>query len=209
MNWNGYAGKVLEVDLNSGRITSGELDREVVEQFIGGKGFGIYTLYNRLPVGCDPLSAENMLVFATGPLTGSSAPASGRMEVCTKSPATGFWLDSNAGGSLGPEFKYAGYDALIITGAAAAPMILLIEDDAVSLVPAGDYWGLDALETHRRIKTAYSDEHRVACIGPAGEHLSPLAGILTEYRSFGRGGAGAVMGSKHLKAVVVKGTGNL
>jgi aldehyde:ferredoxin oxidoreductase len=209
MDWNGYAGKVLEVDLSSGRVDCRELEKEVAENYIGGKGFGIHTLFNRMVAGCDPLSPENILVFATGPLTGSAAPASGRMEVCTKSPATGLWLDSNAGGSLGPEFKYAGYDALIITGAADSPVIILIEDGTVSIVPAPDYWGLDTIETHKRIKDTYSNEHRVACIGPSGENLSPLAGILTEYRSFGRGGAGAVMGSKKLKAVVVNGTGYL
>jgi aldehyde:ferredoxin oxidoreductase len=209
MVWNGYAGKVLEVDLTSGAIDSVELDRDLVEQYVGGKGFGIHTIYNRLPVGCDPLSADNILVFATGPLTGTSAPASGRMELCTKSPATGLWLDSNAGGSLGPELKYAGYDAVIITGAAESPVMLLIENDSVSLLPADDYWGVDAIETHRLLKEAYSIDHRIACIGQSGELLSPLANVLTEFRSFGRGGGGAVMGSKNLKALVVNGSGSV
>ena len=207
MSWNGYAGKILEVDLSTGDIRTSELDRDLAEQYIGGKGFGIHTLYNRLPVGTDPLSPDNILVFATGPLTGSSAPASGRMELCTKSPATGFWLDSNAGGSLGPEMKYAGYDAIIISGAAKAPVMLLIEDDDIALVDAAEYWGLDTIETHNRLKATYSIDHKVACIGPAGEKLSNLAGVQTEHRSFGRGGAGAVMGSKNLKAVVVNGSG--
>ncbi len=207
--WNGYAGKILEVDLSSKTIETVELDRAMAEQYIGGKGFGIHTLYHRLPAECDPLSADNIMVFATGPLTGSQAPASGRLELCTKSPATGFWLDSNAGGSFGPELKYAGYDALIITGAADSPVLLLIEDDRVSLVEADEYWGLDTIETHRKLKEDYSNEHRIACIGPNGEQLSPLANVQTEYRSFGRGGAGAVMGSKKLKAVVVHGTGSI
>ncbi len=207
--WKGYTGKVLEVDLSSGAIKRIDLDRDTAEKYIGGKGFGIRTLYHRLPAGCDPLAADNILVFATGPLTGSAAPASGRLELCTKSPATGFWLDSNAGGSLGPELKYAGYDALTVSGASEKPVLLLIEDETVSLVPAEDYWGLDTLATHKKIKETYSSEHRVACIGPAGELLSPLANVQTEYRSFGRGGAGAVMGSKKLKAVVVHGTGGV
>ena len=207
MTWKGYAGKVLEVDLTSGHIESVELDKDMAEKYVGGKGFGIHTLYNRLPAGCDPLSPENMLVFATGPLTGTSAPASGRMELCTKSPATGLWLDSNAGGSLGPELKYAGYDAVVITGASTSPVMLLIEDDAVSLIPADTYWGLDTIETHKRLKDVYSTDHRIACIGQCGELLSPLANVLSEYRSFGRGGAGAVMGSKKLKAMVVNGSG--
>ncbi len=209
MAWKGFAGRVLEVDLSSGRIETAELDREVAEHFIGGKGFGIHTLYQRLPTGCDPLSPDNIMVFAAGPLTGTAAPASGRMEVCTKSPATGLWLDSNAGGSLGPELKYAGYDAIVISGAARTPVLLLIEDDEVALVPAQNHWGCDAIETHTRLKEQFSAEHRVACIGQSGELLSPLANILTEHRSFGRGGAGAVMGSKNLKAVVVRGSGHL
>ena len=207
--WKGYAGKILEVDLSSGTIEQVDLDRETAEKYVGGKGFGIHTLFHRLPAGCDPLSADNMLVFATGPLTGSAAPASGRLELCTKSPATGLWLDSNAGGSLGPELKYAGYDALIVSGASEAPVLLLIEDDKVSIVEAADYWGMDTIETHKKIKAHYSSDHRVACIGPNGELLSPLANVQTEYRSFGRGGAGAVMGAKKLKAVVVKGSGGL
>ncbi len=207
--WHGYAGTILEVDLSSKTIETVELDRAMAEQYIGGKGFGIHTLYHRLPAKCDPLSADNIMVFATGPLTGSQAPASGRLELCTKSPATGFWLDSNAGGSFGPELKYAGYDALIITGAADSPALLLIEDDRVSLVEADEYWGLDTIETHRKLKEDYSNEHRIACIGPNGEQLAPLANVQTEYRSFGRGGAGAVMGSKKLKAVVVHGTGSI
>ena len=209
MAWKGYAGRVLEVDLSSGRIETMALDPEVAERFIGGKGFGIHTLYHRLPVGCDPLSPDNIMVFAAGPLTGTAAPASGRMEVCTKSPATGLWLDSNAGGSFGPELKYAGYDALVISGAAKTPVLLLIEDDKVALVAAQNHWGCDAIETHTRLKEQFSADHRVACIGQSGELLSPLANILTEHRSFGRGGAGAVMGSKNLKAVVVHGSGHL
>ena len=209
MTWKGYAGKVLEVDLTSGSIEQIPLNQEVVEKYIGGKGFGIHTLYNRITVGCDPLSAENMIVFATGPLTGSSAPASGRLELCTKSPATGLWLDSNAGGSFGPELKYAGYDALVISGASETPVILVIENDTVSLQSADKYWGQDAIKTHELIKEDFSSEHKVACIGESGELRSPLANVLTEYRSFGRGGGGAVLGSKKLKAIVVNGSGVL
>ena len=209
MIWGGYTGKVLEVNLTSGQIETMELDRAMAEKYVGGKGFGANILYNRLPVGCDPLAPENMLVFATGPLTGTSAPASGRMELCTKSPATGLWLDSNAGGSLGPELKYAGYDVVIITGASSSPVMLLIEDDDVSLVSADAYWGVNTFDTHKQLKDAYSTDHRIACIGQSGERLSPLANVLTEYRSFGRGGAGAVMGSKKLKAMVVHGSGHV
>ncbi len=205
----GYIGKVLEIDMGSGRVQTWDLPVEMAEMYLGGKGLGARLLYDRLPAGVDPLSSENMLVFATGPMTGSRVPSSGRFEVCTKSPATGFWLDSNAGGSWGPELKYAGYDALVVTGAADKPQVLLIEDDHVELLEAGELWGLDTLATHKRLKEQYSPEHKVTCIGPAGERKANTAGILTEYRSLGRGGCGAVMGSKGLKAIVVRGTGSI
>lgn len=209
MDWKGYAGKVLEVDLSAKRVESVPLDPDVAARFIGGKGFGIHTLFNRMNPGCDPLSAANMIVLATGPLTGTSTPASGRLELCTKSPATGLWLDSNAGGSFGPELKYAGYDALVISGSSDSPVILVIEDEEIAIKPADELWGEDAIKTHARLKEEYSAEHKIACIGQNGELLSPLANVLTEYRSFGRGGGGAVFGAKNLKAIVVKGTGVL
>ncbi len=136
-------------------------------------------------------------------------PSTGRFEVCTKSPATGFWLDSSAGGSWGPELKYAGYDALVITGATDKPKILLIEDDKIQLVEADELWGQDTLATHSLLKKRYSPEHKISCIGPGGENMVNTAGIITEYRSLGRGGCGAVMGSKGLKAIVVRGTGTV
>ena len=204
---HGYAGRVLEVDLSAGTIETRELSRDVAVQYLGAKGLGAHILANRLPVGCDPLGADNMLVFATGTLTGTMAPTSGRMEVCTKSPATGLWLDSNAGGSLGPELKYAGFDAVVVSGRAPNPVILCITDDEAKLLPADDIWGVDAIETHKVLKKRFSSDHKIACVGQAGERLSPIAGILSEYRIFGRGGAGAVMGSKNLKAMVVRGNG--
>jgi aldehyde:ferredoxin oxidoreductase len=205
----GYTGKVLEVDMSSGQIKTWDLPQEMAELYLGGKGFGARILYDRLSAGVDPLSPENMMVFAPGPLTGSRIPSTGRFEVCTKSPATGFWLDCNAGGSWGPELKYAGYDALVITGASDTPKLLLIEDAKVQLIDADDLWGQDALAIHRIIKEKYSGEHKVSCIGQGGERLSNTAGIITEYRALGRGGAGAVMGSKGLKAIAVRGTGSL
>ena len=186
----GYTGKVLEVDLSSSKVQVYDLPRELAENYLGGKGFGARLLYDRLPAGVDPLSPQNIMVFATGPFTGSRVPSTGRFELCTKSPATGFWLDSNAGGAWGPELKYAGYDILIITGAASTPQVLLIEDDRVKLVEAGELWGLDALSTHRKLKEQYGAEHKVCCIGPAGEHQSFTAGIITEFRALGRGGCG-------------------
>jgi aldehyde:ferredoxin oxidoreductase len=205
----GYCGKALEVDMGTGQVQTWEIPQEMAGKYLGGKGFGARILYDRLPAGVDPLSPENIMVFAPGPFTGSRVPSSGRFEVCTKSPATGFWLDSSAGGSWGPELKYAGYDLLVITGAAAKPKILLIEDGKVQLVEAADLWGVDALSAHKRLKERYGSEHKVACIGQAGEAQAFTASIITEYRALGRGGCGAVMGSKGLKAIVVRGTGVL
>jgi aldehyde:ferredoxin oxidoreductase len=176
---------------------------------MGGKGVGAKILFDRLPVRCDPLAADNILVFATGPLTGTLAPSSGRFEVCTKSPATGLWLDSNCGGYFGPELKFAGYDMVIIRGKAPTPILLIIEDNKFELKPAHDLWGVDAITTHRQIKETFGRDYKVACIGQAGEKGVLFAGIISEYRALGRGGAGAVMGSNNLKAIAVRGTGSI
>ena len=204
--WHGYTGKILEVDLASATIKEAELDRTLAEGYLGGKGFGAKILYDQLPPLCDPLSPENILVFATGPLTGTLAPSSGRFEVCTKSPATGLWLDANCGGFFGPELKFAGYDMVIVRGKAASPVMLVIEDNKFQLKPSDDLYGVDTITTHRKIKDTLGKEFRVACIGEAGEKGVLFAGIISEYRALGRGGAGAVMGSKNLKAIAVRGT---
>jgi aldehyde:ferredoxin oxidoreductase len=205
-NWHGYIGKLLDVDLSSGVITEQELGKELVEGYMGGKGFGAKILYDQLPPKCDPLSPENILVFATGPLTGTFTPASGRFEVCTKSPATGLWLDANCGGFFGPELKQAGYDGVIVRGRTEHPVMLVIEDSSFELRTVLDLWGKDVLSTHQLVKEQLGNDFRVTCIGPAGEKGVRYASIISEYRALGRGGAGAVMGSKNLKAIAVKGT---
>ena len=204
--WYGYTGKILDVDLTSATLSETELDRTLAKNYMGGKGFGARILYDQLPPHCDPLSPENILVFATGPLTGTLAPSSGRFEVCTKSPATGLWLDANCGGFFGPELKFAGYDMVIVRGKAASPVMLVIEDNRFKLKPADDLWGVDTMTTHRQIKDSLGKEFRVACIGEAGEKGVVFAAIISEYRALGRGGAGAVMGSKNLKAIAVRGS---
>ena len=207
--WHGYTGKILDVDLTSATVSEAELDRSMAADYMGGKGFGAKILYDQLPPGCDPLSADNILVFATGPLTGTFAPSSGRFEVCTKSPATGLWLDCNCGGYFGPELKFAGYDVVIIRGKSPKPTLLVIADNNFELKPADELWGVDAITTHRRIKDDFGKDYKVACIGPAGEKGVLFAGIISEYRALGRGGAGAVMGSKNLKAIAVHGNGSI
>ena len=204
--WHGYTGKILEIDLSSKTTARSDLDEKMVARYLGGKGFGAQILYEQLSPRIDPLSPENILVFATGPLTATLAPTSGRFEVCTKSPATDLWLDSNCGGFFGPELKFAGYDALIIRGKAKNPVLLTIENDNVELKSAKDLMGLDTLTTHRWIKANLGKDYRVACIGPAGEKGVRYASIISEYRALGRGGAGAVMGSKNLKVIAVKGS---
>ena len=205
----GYAGKGICVDLSSGRIEVSDLDTEHARVYMGGKGLGAKFLSDLLPPNCEPLSPENILVFATGPLTGTFAPSSGRFEVCTKSPATGLWLDANTGGYFGPELKYAGFDYIIVKGKAEQPVILAIDDSRIRLKPAAEIWGKDAITTHKWIKEKFGSDFRVSCIGPAGEKGVLFAGIITEYRALGRGGAGAVMGSKNLKAIAVRGSGGI
>jgi len=206
---HGYAGKVLDVDLGAGSINNYSLTKELAEGYLGGKGFGARILYDNLPPNCDPLAPENILVFATGPLTGTLAPSSSRFEVCTKGPETGLWLDTNTGGHFGPELKFAGYDILIIRGRSETPVCLVIDDDTVSLSNASRLWGMDTIATHKRLKQELGGDYRISCIGTAGEKCSPMACILSEYRALGRGGAGAIMGSKNLKAICVKGSGGI
>jgi aldehyde:ferredoxin oxidoreductase len=203
--FDGYTGKILEVDLTERKASEISLDIEVAAKYLGGKGFAAKYLYDHLPKGCDPFSPENLLVFATGPLTGTLFPGSGRCIVSTKSPATGLWLDANCGGSFGPELKMAGFDALVIRGKASRPVFVFIDGKAATFREAEDLWGQDTFSTHQSIRKRLGEEFRVACIGEAGEKMSRLANIISEARAFGRGGAGAVMGSKNLKAIAVRG----
>ncbi len=202
----GYTGKILTVNLTAGYCVTENLPTELALDFLGGKGFGAKILYDRLKRGIDPLSPDNIMVFANAPLTGTLAPSSSRVVMSTKSPLTGLWLDSNCGGFFGPQLKQAGYDILIIEGRAQEPVYILIENDRVEIVPAADLWGKDTFETTEKLKEKHSSRFMTACIGPAGEKLAPIAGIISEYRAFGRGGGGAVMGSKNLKAIAVKGS---
>lgn len=202
----GYTGKRLDIDLTTSTWVVTELSPEILSRYIGGKGLAAKIIYDEVKSGCDPLSPDNVLVFATGPLTGTLAPLSGRMIVGTKSPLTGIWVDSNAGGFLGPEIKRAGYDVVVLKGKAITPVNVLIEDNNISFKSADSLWGLDCEETHNRLKAEYGEDYRVACIGPAGEQMIPISSIISEMRAFGRGGVGAVMGSKNVKALVVHGT---
>ncbi|MEM3921298.1 MAG: aldehyde ferredoxin oxidoreductase family protein [Desulfurococcaceae archaeon] len=202
----GYCGKMLYIDLTDNSHRELLLDEKVAYLLLGGKGLGIWILYKMLKPGIPPLSPENLLIFATGPLTGTIAPASSKLCVVTKSPATGTILDSYCGGFFASELKSAGFDCLIIGGRAEKPSIMIIDDGEVELINAEHLWGLTTAETEKSIKKLIGSDFEVVCIGPAGERLSPIAGIFSNLRCAGRGGAGAVMGSKNLKAIAVRGS---
>lgn len=172
---NSYAGKILRVDLESGKIKTDPLDSNFAKKFLGCKGFGAKILYDQLQPNTDALSPENILAYCTGPLTGTLAP-SNRYCIATKSPLTGTFVDSYAGGYFGQELKYAGYDILIITGKSEKPVYLKIYDDDVELTNAEHLWGLDTYETYDILKKDLNDNSvKVSCIGPAGENLVKYA----------------------------------
>ena len=205
---NGYVGRLLFVDLTSGTITEETRDGAFYRKCIGGTGMAAAIILERTKAGIDPLGPENMLAFTTGPLTGTGVYGGGRYTVACKSPLTGAWADSNSGGTWGPELKFAGYDGLFVTGAAASPVCIVIDKGQARIVPADDLWGMDTYETEDALQDNLGDPRTwtVTCIGPAGERLSLLAGIVNEKgRIAARSGVGAVMGSKKLKAVAVRG----
>jgi aldehyde:ferredoxin oxidoreductase len=199
-------GKLLFVDLSAGEHREEPLREEDCRAFLGGYGLGAKILYERMPPKADPLGPENILGFVTGPFTGTPAISSGRFTVVGKSPLTGGWGDANSGGFWGPYLRFAGYDGVFFDGIAPRPTYLLIENGTASLHDASALWGLDTIETEDALKATHGDKCYVACIGPAGEACSLLSSIITDKgRAAARSGLGAVMGSKKLKAVVVKG----
>jgi aldehyde:ferredoxin oxidoreductase len=203
----GYAGRILFADLTTGTIKKEAPSDSVYRDFIGGTGLGIRMLYEHMKPKADPLGPENVLGFVTGPLTATPTPGSGRFTVVTKSPLTGAWADANAGGFWGPELKWAGYDGVFISGASPKPVYLFISGDKAEIRDASHLWGKDANETDDILQRELGKpQARVACIGPAGEACSLISGIVNERgRIAARSGVGAVMGSKRLKAVVVRG----
>ena len=203
----GYAGKILRVDLSANRISSQALDKSLVREYLGGIGFCIRWLYDMTSPETDPLGPENILIFATGPISGTIWPGSGRLEVAGKSPETELIGYSNSGGHFAPYIKYAGYDAIIIEGRSNKPVYLYVEDEKVEIKDASHLWGLNTWETEDSLKDELGEDVRVACIGQAGENLVKMASIVTgKCRVAARTGLGAVMGSKKLKAVVLRGT---
>lgn len=199
--------RMLRVNLSTESLKDETIDEETAKKFVGGRGIGVKILYDELKAGIDPLSPENKLIFMTGPATGTVFPASGRFHVITKSPLTGGIGDSNCGGNWGPELRFAGFDGIIVEGKAKDPVYLWIKNGAGELKSAEEYWGLGVWDTEDRIQKELGEKRaKLASIGPAGEKLVLIAGIMNDkHRAAGRAGVGAVMGSKKLKAVVVRG----
>jgi aldehyde:ferredoxin oxidoreductase len=203
--------KVLRVNLTNGKVSTEQLDRSLLKSYFGGRGLASKILADEIDPKVDSLSADNKLIIATGLLTGLAGPTTGRYMAITKSPLTGCIASSNSGGFFGPELRKAGYFMIILEGKASQPSYLSIIDDSVSIKDASHLWGLDAHQTtDKLVEESGEKKAKVCCIGPAGEKLSKIAAIMNDKdRAAGRSGVGAVMGSKNLKAIVVKGSGLL
>lgn len=207
---SGYIGKILRVDLSSKTTKLEDLDLAKAQKFIGGRGLGTKILMDEVSPDVDAFSPLNKLIFMTGPLTGTPTPTGGRYMVITKSPLTGTVACSNSGGYWGPELKFAGYDGIIIEGKSETPVYINIVDDKVEFHDASHLWGKVVSETTHELEKVHGEKVKVATIGPAGEKLSKIAAIMNDIgRAAGRSGVGGVMGSKNLKAIVVKGSGKV
>ena len=207
----GYLGKILRIDLSSGRLWDEPLNETYARDYIGGSGLAARYLYDMIDADTDPLGPDAPLFFLTGPLVGTSMSSAGRYSVCARSPLTGIWGEANSGGFFGPELRYAGYDGILITGKADRPVWLSIIDGKAELHEASGLWGCDIYETQNRLQQIMADAKvRVACIGVAGENIVKIAGVANDHGRFAaRTGMGAVMGSKNLKAIAVRGTGKI
>ncbi|HYG57239.1 MAG TPA: aldehyde ferredoxin oxidoreductase N-terminal domain-containing protein, partial [Symbiobacteriaceae bacterium] len=207
----GYHGKIARVNLTTGAVTIETPDDEFYRTYVGGHGFIAHFLYKEVPAGCDPLGPDNRLIFATGPLVGLPFAGGGRHAVGAKSPLTGGYGAGEAGGFWGSEFRRAGFDALIVEGAAPSPVYLWIKDGEIEVRGASRLWGLECKPAEQAVRAELNDVRvRFAQIGPAGENRVLFATISNDLNEFvGRGGLGAVMGSKNLKGVAVRGTTGL
>jgi len=208
--YKGYNGKLLRINLTSGKITEEPLKEEWAEKYLGGAGIASRILYDELKPGIDPLGPENKTLIMTGPVNGTIIPTASRVGAYCKSPLTGSFFHGTAGGHFGAELKYAGWDGIIIEGRASTPVYLWIDDDLVEIREASHLWGMDSYDVQEKLKEELGlDEVHAASIGPAGELLNRFACITFGARVTGRGGTGAVWGSKKLKAVAVRGTGSV
>ncbi|UCG83148.1 MAG: aldehyde ferredoxin oxidoreductase family protein, partial [Dehalococcoidia bacterium] len=205
---NGYMGKLLRVDLSTRELGDESLNEDHARAFVGGSGLAARIIYDIVDGNTDPLGPDSPLVFMTGPLVGTAMPSAGRLSVCALSPLTGIWGEANTGGFFGPELRFAGYDGVVITGRADKPVWLEITKGKPQLHDAAGLWGQDTYAAQDSVREAVGDpKARVACIGVAGENLVPMAAVMNDHgRAAGRTGMGAVMGSKKLKAIGVRGS---
>ena len=203
----GWTGSFLKIDLTNSKSTIEHYEESLASNFLGGRGFAVKILWDRLKAGTDPLSPENLLIFATGPLTGIGLPNSGKLVIASKSPLTGGYGDGNTGSWAAVNIRKAGYDALIIEGKAHTPVIIHIKDKTCEFLDAKDLWGKNSFETEEKLRKKSSKLAGIISIGQAGENLVRFATVVSqEGRAGGRPGMGAVMGSKNLKALVIEGT---
>jgi len=204
----GYHGKGLHIDLTKGEISTRNLDPEIVEHYLGGRGLATRIFFDEIDPLCDPLGPDNVLVIAASPLLGTNAPTSCRGHMVFKSPLTGYIGSSNCGGSWAPVFKSAGYDFILIKGKSAEPVMLDITHEGAKILPASHLWGLDVHRTTDELlkNQQKGKRSRILCIGPAGENLVRFSAVMNEKnRAYGRSGPGAVLGAKKLKAVRIQG----
>ncbi len=204
---NGYGGSILRVNLTHGTITKERTPAELARDYIGGRGFGAYFLFKEVPQGADPLGPENKLIISSGPLSGLMIPGAGKCDFTCKSPLTGGYASASLGGLFTAEIKYAGLDSIILEGASSKPVYLVIDDDTIELRDAAALWGKGSVATEKILKEQLGEEFQIAVIGPAGENGVAFAHINHDFgRQAGRGGVGTVMGSKHVKAIAIRGT---
>ncbi|NHJ13321.1 MAG: aldehyde:ferredoxin oxidoreductase [Candidatus Thorarchaeota archaeon] len=208
MKYGGYTGRMLRVRLDDGSFKTDRIPEDWIRDYIGGDGFAARLLYEEVPGRTNPLSPENKLMISTGPITGTLWPMSGRTVFVSKAAQTGIWGESHVGGFLGPELKYAGYDMLVVEGRAESPIYIMIHNSDLQIIDATDLWGTYTNTVTAKIKTRHNNpDIQVAAIGPAGERGIRFSSIIVNNaRAAGRTGMGAVLGSKNVKAIAIRGT---
>ncbi|MBU7031133.1 MAG: aldehyde ferredoxin oxidoreductase family protein [Theionarchaea archaeon] len=205
----GYAGKILYIDLEKGKHRAVPVTADFAQKYLGGNGFGARIIYDRVPLGSDPLGPQNVLIFAAGPASGTLLHGAGRTHLITKSPLTGGFMDSSTGKDFAAELKFAGYDALVLEKRAPQPVYIRIFNEKIDILPAGSLWGSSTSEAQAHVREEMGEEYSCMAIGQAGENQVRYACTISDTRAAGRGGTGAVMGSKNVKLIAVTGTGSV
>jgi aldehyde:ferredoxin oxidoreductase len=207
----GYTGKILRIDLTEREVKISNLERDLATGFLGGRGFNSKGLYDEVPAGTDPLGPDNKLFISTGPLVGTTFPTASRFNISAKSPQTGILGDSNAGGHLAPEIKFAGYDQIVLEGRSREHVYVFVDDGEITFRDASHLWGMDVYEADEAIRSDLGDRRvQTAVVGPAAERGVRFAGVYANLmRAAARTGMGTVMASKGVKALVVRGSGSV